>query len=138
MTGRISVDRRSPEDFGPWCRSREAADDPRTTTKESLMSVRLLRKDPPRAVDDSERVALVDAALASLSHREFVTGREATEIFRDLRARLGDAGTSVVDVLDTAVREYDRDGIWGTPTLADALLDLRLLTAAAPSASPTE
>jgi hypothetical protein len=102
------------------------------------MSVRLLRKDPPPAVDDSERVGLIDAALASLSHREFVTGKEATEIFRDLRARLGDAGTSVVDFLDTAVREYDRDGIWGTPTLADALLDLRLLTAAAPSASPTE
>lgn len=92
------------------------------------MPVRLLRQNSVPVADEAARLALVDVALASVSQRDFLTGKEAGEMFRDLRTSFGDnAGSSTAEFLAGAVRDYTSQGLWGAPTVADTLLDLRLL-----------
>jgi hypothetical protein len=91
------------------------------------MYSRLLRKDRD-PVGGAAGIALVDGALAWLSRRDFVTDKEAEKLFRDLRTNFGDpASSSIAEFLDGAIREYGNDGLWGAPTVADTLLDLRIL-----------
>jgi hypothetical protein len=91
------------------------------------MPARLLRKDRD-PVGGSAGIALVDGALAWSSRRDFVTGKEAGKMFRELQTNFGDpASPSIAEFLDGAIREYGDDGLWGAPTVADTLLDLRLL-----------
>jgi hypothetical protein len=93
------------------------------------MPARLLRKDRDPVVG-AARIALVDGALTWLSRRDFVTGKEAGKMFRELQTNFGDpASPAIAELLDGALREYGNDGVWGAPTVADTLLDLRLALA---------
>jgi hypothetical protein len=93
------------------------------------MPARLLRKDRD-PVGGSAEIALVDGALAWSSRRDFVTSKEAGKMFRQLQTNFGDpANPSLAEFLDGAIRGYGNDGLWGATTVADTLLDLRLLLA---------
>jgi len=72
----------------------------------------------------------VDSALRSLANREFLTGREVRAIFAGLRVSVPpNAAPSIGRVLDGALASAQGDQLWGTATVADTLLDLRLLAA---------
>lgn len=73
--------------------------------------------------------APVDAVLASLSGRTFVTGDEASGILDRLQQSLPPGSPpSSQALLETAITSVRDDRPWSVSMLIDTLLDLRLVT----------
>ncbi len=80
-------------------------------------------------VDDA--IAVVDGALASVASRDAVSQAEAIALLETVRASSADLGAAaaVSLIVGNLTTTYQDAALVGCPTVADALLDIRLALA---------